>query len=89
MADNGPVYVFNAAGAPNGQTEIMYHAPGFVRFMALRRKKHWLVFELAHPCLNPIPEKVLFRAWAKGQDGLAFPTLTAARTFLALGGTIL
>jgi hypothetical protein len=38
-----------------------------------------------YPCIGVIPQKGIFNAWARGDDGVPFPTLTAARTYIKLG----
>jgi hypothetical protein len=85
--DSIRVYAVEASGHMFGApvrwwTNVEGNYP--IKALILKRKREWLVFKCEPVMYGPIPEKIIGRAWASGNDGVAFPTLTVARTFAAL-----
>lgn len=86
------VYGYDMAGEKIGRAEQVQHLPAHgnraTRYMLLKRKQHWHVFEFDQPIYSPIPEKVIARLWRAGQGDLRFPTKHAAETFMLLRGRL-
>lgn len=79
----GPIYPFTEDGKQMARIDwfgLFIDA----KYLVFEHKGKWLIFETA--AARGAPGYEIARAWAAGSDGMSFPSLTAARTFLVLGG---
>lgn len=92
--DVGWFYSFDENGQPVGKCE-WYGSMPFIprdgpprRYVVFRRNGKWLLYDVRGYYGSANPRDAIARSWIAGDDGMMFPTLSAAKVFLTLRGKV-